>query len=276
MELPENINKVIDFMNETGGTLEDYVRLNADYSKTDDGTLLQEYYRQTKPHLSQDERSFLIEDNFKFDDEVDEERDVKRKKLAYKEAVAEARNHLEQMKGKYYEDIKMGSKLPPEQQKAIDFFDRYNKEQGEVKKLTLQQQAHYNKKTNEVFNDEFKGFDFNVGDKKYRYNIKDVAANKDAQKDVMNVFSDFVNKDNLLTNAKGYHKSLFAARNPDAIANHFYQQGKADAVSEITQDSKNINMDPRKSDASSVDSGGVKYKVISGDNSSKLRFKLKN
>jgi len=276
MELPKNIRKVVDFMNETGGTLEDYVRLNADYSKTDDGTLLQEYYRQTKPHLLQDERDFLIEDNFKFDDEVDEERDVKRKKLAYKEAVAEARNHLEQMKGKYYEDIKMGSKLPPEQQKAIDFFDRYNKEQGEVKKLTLQQQTHYNKKTNEVFNDEFKGFDFNVGDKKYRYNIKDVAANKDAQKDVMNVFSDFVNKDNLLTNAKGYHKSLFAARNPDAIANHFYQQGKADAVSEITQDSKNINMDPRKSDASSVDSGGVKYKVISGDNSSKLRFKFKN
>ena len=276
MELPENIQKVVDFMGETGGTLEDYVRLNADYSKIDDRSLLDDYYRQTKPHLSQDERNFLIEDNFLFDEEVDEERDVKRKKVAFKEAVAEAKGSLEQMKGKYYEDIKMGSKLPPAQQKAIDFFNRYNKEQDQVKKLTLTQQEHYDKKTNEVFNNKFKGFDFQVEDKKYRYNIKDVAANKEAQSNVLNVFSKYVGKDNLLKDAAGYHKSLFAARNPDPIANHFYQQGKADGINEVTMDSKNINMDPRKSGVDTVDTGGVKYKVISGDSSSKLRFKIKN
>jgi len=276
MELPENIQKVVDFMGETGGTLEDYVRLNADYSKTDDRSLLDDYYRQTKPHLSKDEINFLIEDNFLFDEDVDEERDVKRKKVAFKEAVAEARNNLEQMKGKYYENIKMGSKLPPEQQKAIDFFNRYNKEQDQVKKLTLTQQEHYDKKTNEVFNNEFKGFDFQVEDKKYRYNIKDVAANKEAQGNVLNVFSQYIGKDNLLQDASGYHKSLFAARNPDAIANHFYQQGKADGIKEVTMDSKNINMDPRKSGIDTVETGGVKYKVISGDSSSKLRFKIKN
>ena len=276
MELPENINKVVDFMKETGGTLEDYVRLNADYSKIDDRSLLDDYYRQTKSHLSQDERNFLIEDNFSFDAEVDEERDVKRKKLAFKEAVAEARNSLEQMKGKYYDEIKMGSKLPPEQQKAIDFFDRYNKEQDKVKKLTLKQQAHFDKKTNEVFNNEFKGFEFAVEDKKYRYNIKDVDANKKAQSNVLNVFSNFISKDNLLNDASGYHKSLFAARNPDALANHFYQQGKTDGIKRVTADSKNINMDPRKVDSGTVDTGGVKYNVISGDDSSKLKYKLKN
>ena len=276
MELPENIKKVVDFMNETGGTLEDYVRLNVDYSKTDDSTLLEEYYRQTKPHLSSDERNFLVEDKFSYNEDIDEVKDVKRKKLAFKEAVAEAKTNLEQMKGKYYEDIKMGSKLPPEQQKAIDFFNRYNKEQDEVKKLTSKQQEHFDKKTNEVFNSEFKGFEFEVGDKKYRYNIKDVDANKTAQSNVLNVFSPFIDKNNLLENASGYHKSLFAARNPDAIANHFYQQGKSDAVSEITQDSKNINMDPRKSDTGQVNSGGTKYKVVSGDNSSRLKLKLKN
>ena len=276
MELPENINKVVDFMNETGGTLEDYVRLNVDYSKTDDSTLLEEYYRQTKPHLSADERNFLVEDKFSYNEDIDEAKDVKRKKLAFKEAVAEARHSLEQMKGKYYDEIKMGSKLPPEQQKAIDFFNRYNKEQEQVKKLTNKQQAHFDKKTNEVFNNEFKGFEFSVGDKKYRYNIKDVEANKTAQSNVLNVFSPYIDKNNLLNNASGYHKSLFAARNPDAIANHFYQQGKADAISEITKDSKNINMDPRKADTSSVDAGGIKYKVVSGDDSSKLKLKLKN
>ena len=202
MELPENIQKVVDFMNETGGTLEDYVRLNADYSKVDDRNLLDDYYRQTKPHLSQNERNFLIEDKFDFDEEVDEARDVKRKKLAFKEAVAEARGNLEQMKGKYYDDIKMGSKLPPEQQKAIDFFNRYNKEQDEVKKLTLKQKTHFDKQTGEVFNKEFKGFEFAVDDKKYRYNVKDVNANKEAQSDVLKVFSPYVSKDNLLQTRK--------------------------------------------------------------------------
>ena len=276
MELPENIQKVVDFMSETGGTLEDYVRLNADYSKADDSTLLDDYYKQTKPHLSQDERNFLIEDNFKVDEEVDEERDVKRKKLAYKEAVAEAKNHLEQMKGKYYDEIKMGSKLPPEQQKAIDFFNRYNKEQEEVNKLTLQQKTHFDKQTNDVFNKEFKGFDFNVGDKKYRYNVKDVNANKEAQSDVLKVFSPYVSKDNLLQDAKGYHKSLFAARNPDAIANHFYQQGKTDAVKQMTSDAKNIDMKARQTDSGVINAGDKQFKVISGDDSSKLKFKLKN
>ena len=276
MELPENIQKVVDFMGETGGTLEDYVRLNADYSKVDDRNLLDDYYRQTKPHLSQNERNFLIEDKFDFDEEVDEERDVKRKKLAFKEAVAEARGNLEQMKGKYYDDIKMGSKLPPEQQKAIDFFNRYNKEQDEVKKLTLKQKTHFDKQTGEVFNKEFKGFEFAVDDKKYRYNVKDVNANKEAQSDVLKVFSPYVSKENLLQDAKGYHKSLFAARNPDAIANHFYQQGKTDAIKQLTSDAKNIDMKARKVDSGVIDTGQQQFKVVGGDDSSKLKFKLKN
>ena len=263
-------------MNETGGTLEDYVRLNADYSKVDDRNLLDDYYRQTKPHLSQNERNFLIEDKFDFDEEVDEARDVKRKKLAFKEAVAEARGNLEQMKGKYYDDIKMGSKLPPEQQKAIDFFNRYNKEQDEVKKLTLKQKTHFDKQTGEVFNKEFKGFEFAVDDKKYRYNVKDVNANKEAQSDVLKVFSPYVSKDNLLQDAKGYHKSLFAARNPDAIANHFYQQGKTDAIKQLTSDAKNIDMKARKVDSGVIDTGQQQFKVVGGDDSSKLKFKLKN
>ena len=180
------------------------------------------------------------------------------------------------MKGKYYDELKMGSKLPPAQQKAIDFFNRYNKAQEQVRKLTQQQQAHFDKKTSEVFNNEFKGFEFEVEDKKYRYNVKDVDANKDAQSNVLNVFGKYINKNNLLDDANGYHKSLFAARNPDAIASHFYQQGKADAIKQVTAESKNINMDPRKTDSSIVDTSGVKYKVISGDDSRKLKAKLKN
>ena len=275
MELPENIQKLVEFMNETGGTLEDYVKLNTDYSKVDDGVLLNNYYQQTKGHLTQDEINFLIEDKFSFDEEVDEPRDVKRKKLAYKEAVAEARSSLQSMKDKYYEDLKLGSRLTPQQQKAQDFFNRYNKEQEQANELAEKTRLHFNKETDKVFNENFKGFDFQVGDKKYRYNVKDSSSVKENQSSFMNFLNPFMDDNKMIKNASGYHKSLFAASNADAIANHFYEQGKSDAVKQMTSEAKNINMDPRKT-SKVVDADGTKVRVISGDDSSKLKIKLKN
>ena len=272
--LPENIQKVVDFMNETGGSLEDYVRLNADYSNVDDNTLLTEYYKQTKPHLSYDEIQFLMEDEFSFDEEVDEPKFIKRKKLAYKEAVAEAKSFLTGLKDKYYEEVKLGSKLLPEQQKAIDFFNRYNNEQKQADELLEKQSKHFEQETNKFFNKDFKGFNFNVGEKKYRFNVKDVSKVK--PQNLSSVFDKYVDKNQLLTNASDFHKALFAASNPDSIANHFYQQGKADAIKQMTADAKNIDMTPRKTADGFVDAGGLKVKVISGDNLSGAKLKLKN
>ena len=271
--LPENIQKVVDFMNETGGDLEDYVKLNQDYSKYDDMTMLREYYRQTKPHLNADEVDFLIEDGFTFDEEVDDPKDIKRKKLAFKEQVASARSHMDKLKSTYYEEIKSGVKLTSEQQKAIDFFNRYNKETEESQKVAEQQQSVFVNKTNEVFNDKFKGFEYNVGEKKYRFNVNDVNNVKNTQSDINNFVSKFLDKNNTINDAVGYHKSLFTAMNADAIANHFYQQGKADAVKETMAKAKNVDMSSRET--GTVDTGGVKFKVL-GDNSKSLKFKLKN
>ena len=276
MELPENIEKLVEFMNETGGSVEDYVKLNTDYSSLEDGNLLRKNYQKTKPHLDQDEISFLIEDNFSIDEDVDAERDVKRKKLAYKEAVAEAKQHLEGLKGKYYEDLKLGSKLTSQQQKAVSFFDRYNKEQEQAQELQQKAKTVFNKETDRVFNEDFKGFDFKVGDKKYRYNVKDMQDVKEDQSDFVTYLKPWISKDNTLQNASDYHKTLFAGKNADAIANHFYEQGKADAIKNMTSQAKNINMDARKTDSGVVDTGGIKVKAISGDDSSKLKFKLKN
>ena len=275
VDLPEGIEKLVEFMNETGGTIEDYARLNADYSSLDDRALLLEYYKATKPHLTSDELSFMIEDRFDYDEDMDEERDIKRKKLAYKEEVAQAKNHLETMKSKYYQDLKLGSRLTPDQQKAMDFFNRYNEEQKSVEELTIKQQQHFQAETNKVFNDKFKGFDFQVGEKKYRFNVKDVQETKQAQSNVMNVFDKFIGQDNLLNDAKGYHKSLFAARNADALANHFYEQGKADAIKDMTAQAKNIKVDRTTSDGM-IRAGGTKVRVISGENSSNTKIKLKN
>ena len=274
MELPENVEKLVKFMNETGGTIDDYVKLNTDYSKLDDNDLLRSYYQQTKGHLTGEEIEFLIEDKFNFDEEIDEPRDVKRKKLAYKEAVAEARNALETNKKNYYEDIKLGSKLLPEQQKALDFFNRYNKEQEQANELQRKAKAHFDKETEKVFNENFKGFDFQVGDKKYRFNVKDAAKVKEFQSDVYNIINPFLDKNNKLQKAGDYHKTLFAASNADAIANHFYEQGKADAIKNMTSEAKNIKMD-RKTDTGS-EAPKSNIRLVSGDDSSKLKFKLKN
>ena len=275
IELPENIQKVVDFINETGGTLEDYVALNRDYSSVDDMALLRDYYKQNKPHLSAEEVDFLIEDSFSFDEDVDDERDIKRKKLRFKEEVAQARQSLEGLKDQYYEEIKAGSKLTPDQQKAVDFFNRYNKETEESSKIAEQQKNVFLEKTSQVFNDKFKGFEYNVGDKKYRFNVKNVDEVKTSQSDINNFIKKFLNNDNVMSDAKGYHKSLFTAMNPDAIANHFYEQGRADALKQSVESSKNINMNPRGVHNKANNDGGIKARVV-GDDISKLKLKLKN
>ena len=275
VDLPENIQKVVDFMNETGGSLEDYVRLNADYSNVDPSTLLKEYYKQTKSHLDNEEIDFLIEDNFEFDEDLDEERDIRRKKLAYKEEIAKAKNFLTSLKDKYYDEIKLNSKLNPDQQKAIDFFNQYNKEQSEVQQTQEKQLNHFKQQTEKVFNQEFKGFDFKVGDSKYRFKVKDVAKTKEVQGDLNNVLSKFLDENNMISDASGYHKAIFAANNADSLATHFYEQGKADAIREISKDSKNVNMDPRKTGTGVVEAGGMKVRAITGDDSSKLKIKLR-
>lgn len=274
LNLPENVEDLVKFMNETGGSLEDYVRLNADYESVDDKALLKEYYKSKKKNLTDEEISFLIEDKFDFDEDLDEEVDIKRKKLAFKEEVGDARDFLNGLKDKYYKEVKLGSKLLPEQREAVEFFNRYNEQQKETEKLASTQKERFEQETNKVFNDEFKGFEFNVGEKKYRYNVKDVSSVREQQSDLLNVFGKYI-ENNVLTNGRDYHKSLFAAANPDAIANHFYEQGRADAVKGITAEAKNINMDARKTAGEYVDAGGVKVRVVSGDSGPKLKMKIK-
>jgi hypothetical protein len=270
--IPENLQKLMDFMEETGGDLNDYVKLNQDYSGLEDKDLLYEYYKQTRPHLDNEEINFLMEDQFSYDEEEDDEREIKRKKLALKEQVANAKSHLDGQKSKYYEEIKAGSKLTPEQQKAMDFFNRYNKESEETKKQAEAQKSNFLNKTNQVFNDKFKGFEYNVGDKKYRFKVNNASEVKEAQSDINNFVKKFLNEKNEMSDAKGYHKSLYTAMNADAVAKHFYEQGKADAMKDSVAKAKNVNMNPRQAHGT-IEAGGVKVRVL-GDNSSGFKFKI--
>jgi len=271
INLPENIEKVVDFMKETGGTLEDYVRLNADYSNVDNDTLLKEYYKQTKSHLDSEEISFLMEDNFKYDEELDEARDIRKKKLAYKEEVAKARKHLDGLKSQYYDEIKLRPGVTQEQKKAMDFFNRYNEEQD----VAQQQHEAFKSNTKDYFTNEFKGFDFKLGEKKFRYGVKNPSEVADNQSNISNIIKKFLNDKGDVTDVQGYHKAMYAAENADTIAQHFYEQGKADAIRDVAAKSKNISNEARAAAPSDVYIGGLKVKSISGLDSSKLKIKTR-
>lgn len=274
VELPENIQKVVDFMNETGGDLEDYVKLNTDYSKLDNYQLLKEYYKNTKPHLDSDEIEFLMEENFAFDVDEDDERDIRKKKIAQKEELDKARKHLESLKAQYYAEIKAGSRLAPEQQKAVDFFSRYNKENEEANQIAEQQTKTFLQKTDQVFSEDFKGFDYQVGEKKYRFNVKNASDVKNSQSNINNFIKKFLNEKNEMSDAKGYHKGLFTAMNADAVAQHFYEQGKADAIKDSTARAKNIEMGVRGVHEDVKPVGGFQVRSVDSDlGSSKLKIK---
>ena len=267
VKLPENIQKVVVFVNETGGSLEDFVKLNVDYDSLDEKQLLYEYYQASKPHLDREEVDFLMEDNFSYDEEIDEERDIRKKKIAKKEELSKAKKYLDEVKGKYYAEIKGGSKLLPEQKKAVEFFNRYTEENKEATKIAESQVSTFKAGTEKLFSNDFKGFDFNVGDKKFRYNVNNADQIKDTQSDINNFVKKFLNDKNEMSDAAGYHKSLFTAMNSDQIANHFYQQGKADAMKDSVTKAKNIDMDPRGTHEKVNATGGVTMRSIQSTSS---------
>jgi len=267
--LPDNIEKLVNFMKETGGTIDDYTRLNADYSSVDDNTLLKEYYKKKKPHLNTEEIDFIMEENFLFDGDVDEERDIRKKKLAKKEAIAEAQIFLKDLKQKYYDEIKLRPGVTQDQQKATDFFNRYNQEQ----EIAEQKHSRFKDATKQMFSNEFKGFDFEVGEKKFRYGVKDPGAVAENQSNLNNFVEKFLDKEGNVKDTKGYHKAMYAAQNIDRIVNHFYEQGKTDGIKNVVEGSKNPTTEARQSGVEDIFVGGLKVRAIDGVDSSKLKIK---
>ena len=271
--LPEGVENLLQFMNETGGTLEDYAKLNRDYSKIDNISLLKEYYEFTKPHLDQNDIKFLMDKNFSYDEEADDPSDIKAKQLAFKEELYNAKTMLDNAKQKYYRDLKLRKQndIPKQHQEALEY---YNTSKQQQERSTLAQKD-FLKETNKVFNEEFKGFDFKVGENKYRVKIDDPAKIKESQLDIKNFLNNYSDKSGKFKDIGSYHKAIYAAQNADKLANHFYEQGRADAIRESAKKAKNINMDPRQEASSITTKSGDRIRVVSGDSSDKLRIKWK-
>ncbi len=266
LELPENIEKLVSFMQDTGGTVEDYVRLNADYSSISNEQLLREYYKATKPHLDNEEVTFIMEDNFGWDEDEDDTRTIKKKQLALKEEIANAYDFLQDTKEQYYDEIKMRPSANSEMNKASEFFNRYNEEQKVIKKRF----EVFQNNTKDYFKN-FEGFDFDLGDKAVKYKLNNTDNVAEAQSDLNNLVKKFLNKKGEVADYEGYHKAIYAARNPDSLARHFYEQGKSDGIKGIV--GKSANIDTTRPNPGDVKIGGYKIRAISGDDSSKLKIK---
>jgi len=271
-KLPENIEKLVSFMEDTGGTIEDYTRLNADYSKVDDSVLLREYYKQSKPHLDLDEVDFMLEDKFSYDEDVDDERDVRKKKLAMKEEIAKAKSFLEETKSKYYDEIKLRPGVTQDQKRAMDFYNKYNEEQG----VNSKKHEMFKQQTKNFFSNEFKGFEFKVNEKRFRYGLSKPSDVADKQSSISNLVQKFMDEKGNVKDYEGYHKAIYMAENADTVANHFYEQGKTDAIRDINAKSKNISNEARTTSSGDVYINGLKVKAINGVDSSKLKIKTKN
>ena len=267
--LPENIEKLVSFMEDTGGTVEDYVRLNADYSTISENALIKEYYKKTKPYLESEDIDLMLED-YDYDEDLDEDRDIRKKKIAFKEEVAKAKSFLEETKSKYYDEIKLRPGVTQDQQKAMDFFNRYNEDQETAER----QHEDFKSKTNSYFTDEFKGFEFDVSGKKFRYGIQDPNKLAQDQSSINNFVGKFLDKEGNIVDHKGYHKAIFAATNADKLMGHFYEQGKSDATKSIINKSKNPSSQVREASPTGF-INGLKVKSVSGYDSSKLKIKTK-
>jgi len=266
--IPEGIEKLMNFMQETGGTIEDYARLNIDYSKLNNEQLLREYYKSTKPYLSQDEITFHMEEQFAWDEDENTEKEITHKKIVLKEELAKAEKFLKDTKDKYYEEIKLNSTTTADQQEALDFYKQYNEGQDIARK----RHEVFKQSTYDFFNKKFEGFEFNVGEKSFRYNVKNPNDVADKQSDLNSIIGKFLNENGDITDYQAYHKAMYAARNPDLLAKHFYEQGRADSIKQVTAQSNNITHEGREA-SGDVTFNGYKVRAISGDNSSKLKIK---
>ena len=276
-ELPEDVSAYLKYKKETGRGIEDFYKLQKDYSTMDSDQVLADYYSATEDGLDAIDIQDLMEDKFSFDEEEDEPRDIKKLKLAKKRELAKAKKYFVDQKDKYKIPLESsGSGLSDNDKESLSAYKSYIEESKTVNEANKKKYDWFLKKTDEVFSNEFKGFEFNVGEKDMTYKPGDAQELKSKQSDVNNFLSKYMDKDGLISDVNGYHKALSMAMNPDKYAKFFYDQGVTDAVDNVSKKSKNISMDVRQSQQSVMKDGSKIRAVGSSFNDSGRGLKIRS
>lgn len=274
-ELPEDVSAFLNFKKETGRGLNDFVKINSDLDSLNPDQLLKEYYSQKESDLDSEEIDYLIADKFSYDEDLDDEKEIKKKQIEKKKELAKAKKFLEEQKQKYKAPLESSyGSLSAEEQEALKAYKEYSANAQSSQELEQRQAEWFLKKTDEVFNSEFKGFDFKVGDKELKFSPGDYNELKNVQSNINNFIAKFVNSDGLIEDAKGYHKSLAVAMNPEKFAKFFYEQGIADAIEKEAKSSKNINFEVRRS-PEVINKGGFKVTSVGESDGRGLRIRFK-
>jgi hypothetical protein len=259
-ELPDDVKKLMEF------GVDNYLKINRDWDSESDVNILKEYYKQTKPHLDDEDINYLLEEEYSFDEDIDDDRDIKKKKVALKEELFRAKGYLNDLKEQYKVDLGSNStEVTEDYKKAFNFYQEYTETSRKEAEIAQQKSEVFLDKTNRLFNSEFKGFEFNLGDKKQVFKPSDVLETKNAQSDISGVISKHLDENGYLKDEHQYHKALAMFRDPDGFAKFFYEQGKADATDNVIKDAKNIQMSVRDNKDVTPKGDGPKMRVVSSD-----------
>lgn len=274
-ELPEDVSAFLNYKKETGRGIKDFMKLQANYDEMSPDQVLRDYYAATENDLDSEDIDYLMGQKFSYDEDLDEDSDIKAKKIAKKRELAKAKKYFNDLKETYKAPVESTADFVSQDEKeTYESYKKYIQEAQSVQEENIKRSEYFVKKTEELFNDDFKGFEYTINDQKFVFNPGDTQKTKDAQSDVTNFISMFLDENGMINNPSGYHKALAAAMNADKMAAFFYEKGKADAVDNISRQSKNINMDVRQSPKSQTKSG-TQIRAVSGPSSRGLKIKSK-
>jgi hypothetical protein len=268
-ELPEDVKKLMEY------GVDNYIKINKDWDNASSTETLKEYYKQTKPHLDDADIEYLLEEEYSFDEDIDDDRDIKRKQVALKEELFRAKSYLNNLKEQYKVDLgSNATDVTEDYKKAFNFYQEYEAQSKQAEQINQAKAKVFDEKTSQLFSNEFKGFEFNLGDKKQVYKPKDVNETKTIQSNISDVIKQHLDENGVLKDAHSYHKALAMFRDPDGFAKFFYEQGKADSTNNVIKGMKNIDMNVRDSKEVTDNSDGPRMRVISEDGfESGLRIK---
>ena len=275
-ELPEDVSKYLKYKQDTGRGINDFIRLQEDIDGMEDNAILTSYYESTEKGLDEEDIQDIIADRFLYDEDLDDEKDIRKIKLAKKRELVKAKDFLNEQKDKYKVPLESsGDGLSKDQQESYRAYKKSVEDSESFAEQNKKKYEYFLNKTESVFNNEFKGFEFSVGDKNISFKPGDAQELKNVQSDVNNFVNKFMDKDGLIADAKGYHKALSVAMNPDKFAKHFYEQGVAATVDNVSRKSKNINMDVRQQ-SQSVSKNGITIRPMSSSSDSGRGLKIKS
>ena len=271
-ELPEDVGAFLKYKRETGRGIQDYLKLQEDFDTMNPDVLLKQYFKDTEIGLDDDDIDALM-DEFKYDEDFDDDSRVKKAKIAKKKVIAKAKEHFNSQKEKYKQPLESsGQAIPNAEKEEFEAYRQYIQKAKTQEEDQNRKRDWFLKKTDDVFSQEFKGFEFNIDDKKVVFSPGDAAELKKLQSNPSNFINKYLDESGMVSDAAGYHRSLAIAMNPEKFAKFFYEQGQADATDDVMRKTKNINMSERRAPEATV-KGGMQVRQVNPDAGRGLKIK---